>query len=100
MNSWFLYVLETAKGQLYTGITTDVPRRLSAHESGKGAKFLRGKGPSTLVCQYPAGDRSTASRLEAKVKSLTKTEKLALIQQPDLLGDMLSSLERTSAANS
>lgn len=41
---WHLYLLRTASGMLYTGITTDVARRLTQHQAGKGAKALRGKG--------------------------------------------------------
>jgi predicted GIY-YIG superfamily endonuclease len=47
--SWHLYVVRCRGGELYTGIATDVVRRLSEHESGAGAKYLRGKGPLALV---------------------------------------------------
>jgi putative endonuclease len=100
MSDWFLYVIETSGGHLYTGITTDVARRLAEHETGKGAKFLRGKTPLALRCQYAAGNRSLASKLEARVKSLSKTDKLRLIQQPDLFTDMINELESTSSGNS
>ena len=43
--TWYLYLLETRRGMLYTGITTDVARRLAQHEAGQGAKALRGRGP-------------------------------------------------------
>ena len=42
---WFLYVIRCADDSLYTGVSTDVNRRLSVHRAGKGAKYLRGKGP-------------------------------------------------------
>ncbi|MDT8896425.1 GIY-YIG nuclease family protein [Halomonas sp. I1] len=68
---WYLYVIETANGALYTGITTDVERRLAEHRAGRGAKALRGKGPLHLVYHQAAGDRSAALRLEASVKRLS-----------------------------
>jgi len=100
MKNWFLYLIETSSGQLYTGITTNVARRLAEHEAGKGAKYLRGKGPLTLRCEYPAGDRSMASQLEAKVKALSKQKKIHLIHEPDIFGDMINSLATKSSDNS
>jgi len=68
---WHLYVIETAGGALYTGITTDVTRRLAEHAAGRGAKALRGRGPLTLIHQEAVGSRSEALRLEAAVKRLS-----------------------------
>lgn len=83
---WQLYMLQTAAGMLYTGITTDVHRRLLQHQCGKGARALRGKGPLTLVFNCDAGDRAAASRLEYQVKQLSRTQKLLLVaQQPSCL---------------
>ncbi|MDN0123920.1 GIY-YIG nuclease family protein [Yersinia aleksiciae] len=84
---WYLYLLRTASGMLYTGITTDVARRLAQHQNGKGAKALRGKGELTLVFQCEAGDRSTALKLEYRVKQLSKPqkEKLVMSQPPSLI---------------
>ncbi|CFQ44779.1 MULTISPECIES: GIY-YIG nuclease family protein [Yersinia] len=88
---WYLYLLRTASGMLYTGITTDVVRRLAQHQSGKGAKALRGKGELTLVFHCEAGDRSTALKLEYRVKQLSKPQKEKLvINQPLSLLAMLS----------
>jgi putative endonuclease len=84
--SWQLYMLQTAAGMIYTGITTDVNRRLQQHQLGRGARSLRGKGPLTLVFHCTAGDRATASRLEYQVKQLSRTQKLLLVaQQPSCL---------------
>ncbi|MBY6185755.1 GIY-YIG nuclease family protein [Marinobacter hydrocarbonoclasticus] len=82
MSDWFLYLIRTRAGHLYTGITTDVDRRFSEHQQGapKGARALRGKGPLTLVYQSPAGQRSTALKLEYRIKRLTKAQKEALIK--------------------
>ncbi|QQK63212.1 GIY-YIG nuclease family protein [Cobetia sp. cqz5-12] len=79
-SEWSLYVLETAQGRLYTGISTDVARRLSEHEGGKrGARALRGKAPLTLCYQQVVGDRSRALKLEYRVKQLSVAAKRRLI---------------------
>ncbi|MCT6591076.1 GIY-YIG nuclease family protein [Pantoea dispersa] len=83
---WQLYMLQTAAGMLYTGITTDINRRLQQHQQGRGARALRGKGPLTLVFHCAAGDRAAASRLEYQVKQLSRSQKLLLVaQQPACL---------------
>lgn len=74
-SNWFIYLLQTAQGSLYTGITTDVSARLATHQAGKGAKYLRGKGPLTLVATQAVANRSVASRLEYQLKRLTADEK-------------------------
>ncbi|MEB5972091.1 GIY-YIG nuclease family protein [Pantoea dispersa] len=88
---WQLYMLQTAAGMLYTGITTDVDRRLQQHQLGRGARALRGKGPLTLVFHCEAGDRAAASRLEYQVKQLSRAQKLLLVaQQPVCLSTWFS----------
>ncbi|MFC0116601.1 GIY-YIG nuclease family protein [Pseudoalteromonas xiamenensis] len=72
---WSLYIVETATGIWYTGITPDVEMRIAKHESGKGAKSLRGKGPLKLIFQKVVGSKSEAAILEYKVKRLTKAKK-------------------------
>ncbi|MCC4833309.1 MULTISPECIES: GIY-YIG nuclease family protein [unclassified Shewanella] len=80
-NDWFLYMVKCHNGHLYTGITTDVKRRFAEHQAGgtKGAKYLKGKGPLTLVYQESVADRSLATKRELAVKKLTRAKKLALI---------------------
>ncbi|WP_318153153.1 GIY-YIG nuclease family protein [Halomonas sp. LR3S48] len=68
-------MLETPQGTLYTGITTDVARRVAQHESGRGAKALRGRGPLALVHQELVGSHGDALRLEAEVKRLPAARK-------------------------
>ncbi|ATZ93154.1 MULTISPECIES: GIY-YIG nuclease family protein [Dickeya] len=88
--TWFLYLLRTDSGLLYTGITTDVTRRLAQHQAGKGARALRGKGPLTLAYHCVAGDRSTALKWEYRVKQLSKMQKERLVQhQPPTLTDFM-----------
>ncbi|PLR34981.1 GIY-YIG nuclease family protein [Chimaeribacter arupi] len=87
---WHLYMLRTAAGLLYTGITTDVPRRLTQHQCGKGAKALRGKGPLTLVFHCVIGDRSAALKAEYRIKQLSRGQKERLVsdQPQDLMAYM------------
>lgn len=77
---WWIYLLRTAMGHLYCGITTDVTRRLSQHQHGRGAKSLRGKGPLQLVWTQPAHSHSDALRCEAKIKRLPKQKKEELVK--------------------
>lgn len=79
---WYLYLVRCANGHLYTGVTTDVARRFSEHQSGgiKSAKYLRGKGPLTLMYQEKVGTRSDALKREIAVKKLSRAQKLALIE--------------------
>ncbi|KKO48715.1 hypothetical protein VT06_10510 [Arsukibacterium sp. MJ3] len=74
---WFLYMVRTATGQLYTGISTDPARRLRQHqgELSGGAKALRGKGPLRLVYQQIMVNRVDASKAEYQLKQLSKAAK-------------------------
>jgi putative endonuclease len=66
-------MLRCGDGSLYTGIATDVVRRITEHETGgKGAKYLRGRGPLELIYERQVGDRSLAARVEYRVKRLPK----------------------------
>jgi len=80
--SWYVYLIRTASGSLYTGITTDVERRFAEHqlERGKGAKSLRGKGPLELVFSAAFGNRSEASKIEHRIKQLKKSRKESLVR--------------------
>lgn len=76
---YFVYILQCEDGSLYTGITTDLERRLAEHASGKGAKYTRGKKAGTIVYSERKRNRSTASKREVEIKSWTRAEKLAFI---------------------
>lgn len=76
---WYLYILQCGDGTLYTGITTDVDRRLEAHRTGHGAKYTRGRGPLTLVYQERCGSHGEALKRELAVKALPRAEKQRLI---------------------
>ncbi len=75
---WYLYILRCGDGSLYTGITTDVEKRLEAHRSGKGAKYTRGRGPLELVYRESCGSHADALKRELEIKGLSRQEKLTL----------------------
>lgn len=79
--TWFLYLLRCNDGSLYTGITTNLSRRLQEHDSSdaRGAKALRGKRPVKLVFSDSMTDRSSAQSAEYKIKQLSKQEKEQLV---------------------
>lgn len=77
---WYLYILRCRDGSLYTGITTDVEKRLEAHRCGKGAKYTRGRGPLELVYRERCSDHSQALKRELEIKALPREAKLALIE--------------------
>lgn len=78
---WYLYILRCGDNTLYTGITTDVHKRLEVHRSGKGAKYTRGRGPLELVYREECGSHSDALKREIDVKRLGRTEKLQLLEE-------------------
>lgn len=76
---YFVYILKCGNGSLYTGITTDVERRLTEHKSGKGARYTRAKGAGEIVRIERKKNRSTASKREAEIKKMSRAEKLKLV---------------------
>lgn len=78
---WTVYILRCRDGTLYTGATCDLDRRLVAHRSGRGARYVRSRLPVKVVFTEPARDRSAALRREAGIKRLTRAEKLGLLQR-------------------
>jgi len=80
MTDWVVYILRCADGRLYTGITTDLDRRLAQHNGLKrgGARFTRGRGPVELLYREGAADRASAARREAALKRLDRSAKLVL----------------------
>lgn len=78
---WFVYILECADGSLYTGITTDLSRRLAEHKEGTGAKYTMSHPVKACVYSEECGSRSSALKREAEIKRLTRPQKLALIEK-------------------
>ena len=85
--NWFIYLVRTGAGSLYAGISTDPERRLRQHQSGKGARALRGKGPLTLVWRRGVADKGEALRLEYRLKQQSKAFKERLVLDPELWHD-------------
>ncbi len=81
MQKWYLYIVQCADESLYTGITTDIARRINEHNSGKGAKSLKGKLPVNLVHVEEFNNQTEASRREIAVKSWRREYKLKLIER-------------------
>lgn len=75
---WIVYILKCADDTLYTGITNDLEARLAKHESGKGAKYTRSRGPYEVIFTENHETRSDASKREAAIKTLNREAKLAL----------------------
>jgi putative endonuclease len=82
--AWCVYMLRCADGTLYTGITTDITRRVAEHngEGGPGARYTRSRRPVELVHVEAAASRADASRREAAIKQLDRARKLALCATP------------------
>ena len=80
-SAWKLYILRCSDGSLYTGITTDLEKRIEAHNSGKGAKYTRSRKPVTLVYSEVCGDHSHALKRELEIKAMSRDAKLKLIQK-------------------
>lgn len=80
-STWYLYILRCGDGSLYTGITTDVDKRLEAHRNGTGAKYTRGRGPLELVYREECGTHSHALKRESAIKKLSRDKKMLLICQ-------------------
>ena len=76
---WVVYVLRCRTGQLYTGCTTDLERRLREHNSGVGSKFTRSRLPVAVVYEERLGSRSEALRRERAIKGMDRREKLRLV---------------------
>ena len=77
---YYVYIVQCADGTLYTGITSDLIRRLAEHNSSvRGAKYTRGRRPVTLLYSEEFFDRSTASAAEFQIKKLSRAEKLRLV---------------------
>lgn len=77
---WYLYLVRCRDGSLYTGISTDVPRRFAAHQANQGARRLRGRGPLELVYTHPLGEHGLALRVEHRVKRLSRAAKERLVR--------------------
>jgi putative endonuclease len=78
---YFVYLLRCGDGSLYTGITTDVKRRLEEHRGGVGGHYTRAKGAARIVHTESYPDRSSASKREAEIKGWRRDKKLLLYRK-------------------
>ena len=76
--AWYVYILLCKNKALYTGITTDLERRFLEHSSGRGAKYTRAAVANKIVYTKKLKNRSQATKLEMKIKGLTRVQKQAL----------------------
>jgi len=82
-NCWFVYIVRCSDNSLYTGITTDLDRRIDEHNHGKkAAAYTRSRRPVKLVYQEKCKTRSEATLREAMLRKLGKTGKERLISRP------------------
>jgi putative endonuclease len=92
---YYVYLLRCTDSSLYAGITTDVVRRFAEHMSGnpKGAKYTRNHPPEEIAAVWQAENRSAASRLEWRLKHLTKVQKETLCKEPERLEEFVRTEE-------
>lgn len=82
--SWYVYIVECSDKSLYTGITTDLERRVAEHNSKIGAKAVRGRLPVSLMYSERLNNRAEASKRETEVKRWSRKQKLGLIAKNSL----------------
>lgn len=82
--NWHVYIILCTDDTLYTGITTEMERRLRQHANGRGAKYFRGRQPKELLYLESGHDRSTASKREHAIKAMRRADKDALIASTHL----------------
>ena len=79
IKEWFVYLIECRDGSYYCGITNNLERRINEHNTGKGAKYTRGRTPVKLLVSVTTSSRSSALILEASVKKKRKKEKVSFL---------------------
>ena len=84
MTKYYLYILRCSDNSLYTGITTDTDRRVREHNEGKGSKYTYSRRPVELIYVHECNGRSEASKEEARIKKLSRLQKIALASPPIL----------------
>jgi putative endonuclease len=78
---WHIYILRCADKTLYTGITTDLDKRLKCHQSGKASKYTRSRLPVKMIWTEGDHTESSAKKREAEIKKLSRLEKLKIIKR-------------------
>lgn len=80
MGKWNVYMLRCGDNSLYTGITTDVDRRIEEHRNGTGSKYVRSRLPCEVVYVETGYDQSSALKREYEIKSFSKSKKESMIE--------------------
>jgi putative endonuclease len=96
LSDWYLYMVRCRDGSLYTGISTNVGRRFTEHQEkgDTGSKYLKGKGPLSLVFEKEMGSKSLALKVESKIKKLSKAKKERLVEVPAYIEDIVRQASR------
>ena len=76
---WFVYIVECSDHTLYTGITNNLQKRINTHNKGKGARYTKTRLPIILLWHTIVPDKSSALKLEYKIKQLSRADKLTLV---------------------
>ncbi len=78
--NWKVYILRCGDGSLYTGVTSDLEKRIEQHRNGEGARYTRGRGPLELVFEESFSDRGSAQKREMEIKGMDRSSKLKLLR--------------------
>jgi putative endonuclease len=81
MEGWVVYILECSDKSLYIGITNNLDNRIQEHNNGTGAKYTASRIPVRVLTNYKVENRSEASKMEAKLKLLSRKAKLKWIEE-------------------
>ena len=85
MDDWYVYILECMDDSLYTGITNNLDKRMQAHKTGSGSKYVKRKGFKQILHAIQVKDKSEAAKLEYKIKQLQRNDKITFfMQHPNL----------------
>jgi putative endonuclease len=83
---WYVYILECYDESLYTGITKNLHARIKVHKTGKGSKYVRAKRFKQILHAISVRDKSSAAKMEYKIKQLERNDKITFfMKHPDLL---------------
>jgi putative endonuclease len=85
--AWYVYIVECSDGTLYTGISNNVDKRIREHNLGIGSKYTRGRRPVKLLARWNCADKSRASKMEHRIKGLTREDKLKAIISGKIRGN-------------
>ena len=87
-DNWYVYLVRCSDSSLYCGITKNLEKRVRDHNDNKGAKYTRSRRPVKLVWSVDVADRSEASKVEYKIKRLSKLKKEKLVSKVHNIFDL------------